>query len=84
MSAPAVSVRPEQPAETERQVPQGGVVEHRLAFLQLGDQDVADRAAGDAVAVDQLGWAVVGPASPSGVDLSAGPASSGARPLAGS
>jgi hypothetical protein len=53
----AFQVSPEQPAEAERQIPQGGVVEHRLAFCQVGDEDVADRAAGDAVAVDQLGRA---------------------------
>ena len=34
-----------------------GVVEHRLPFMQVGDEDVADRAAGDAVPVDQLGRA---------------------------
>ena len=53
----AFQVPPEQSAEAERQIPQGRVVEHRLAFGQVGDQDVADRAVGDAVAVDQLGRA---------------------------
>jgi hypothetical protein len=53
----AFQVSPEQPAEAERQIPQGRVVEHRLAFAQVGDQDVADRAAGNPVAVDQLGRA---------------------------
>jgi hypothetical protein len=50
----AFQIAPEQRAKTERQVLQGGVVEHRLAFLQVGDQHVTDRPAGDAVPVDQL------------------------------
>ncbi len=50
----AFKVPPEQSTQAARQVDEGGVIEHRLAFLQVGDEDVADRAAGDGVAVDQL------------------------------
>jgi len=47
-------ISPEQPAEAEGEIVQGGVVQHRLTFLQVGDQQVTHRPAGDAVSVDQL------------------------------
>jgi hypothetical protein len=50
----AFQISPEQPAQAERQIPQGGVVEHRLPFGQIGDEDIADRAAGNGITVDQL------------------------------
>ncbi len=51
----AFQIAPEQPSQVEGQVPQGRVVEHRLALGQVRDEQVTNRAAGDAMAVDQLG-----------------------------
>ena len=46
--------RQNRPARTCGQVAQGGVVDRGLAFAQVVHEQVADRPAGDAVAVDQL------------------------------
>ena len=50
-----LQVGPEQLAEHGGQRLQAGVVQRGLAFLQVVHQQVADRAAGQPVAVDQLG-----------------------------
>ena len=49
-----LEIGPKQFAEQVGQPLQGGEVHRRLAFAQVVDQHVAHRAAGDAVAVDQL------------------------------
>ena len=49
-----LQIGPKQLAEQVGQPLQGGEVHRRLAFAQVVDQHVAHRAAGDAVAVDQL------------------------------
>ena len=51
----AFQIAPEQPSQVEGQVPQGRVVEHRLALGQVRDEQVTNGAAGDVMAVDQLG-----------------------------
>ncbi|MGP8163628.1 MAG: hypothetical protein ACLQAN_07655 [Acidimicrobiales bacterium] len=53
----AFQISPEQPAQVEGQIAQRGVVEHRLAFLQVCDEQVTNWAAGDGVPVDELGRA---------------------------
>src|SRR5665213_142755 len=53
----AFQIPPEQPSQVEGQAPQGRVVEHWLPFLQVSDEQVANGAALDGIAVDQLGWA---------------------------
>ena len=49
-----LEVFPEQQAQVGRQRSQGGVVQARLALPQVVHQQVADRAAGQVVAVDEL------------------------------
>jgi hypothetical protein len=52
-----LEIGPEVPAELLGQRVQAVVVQGGLAFLQVVDQQVTDRAAGELVAVDQLGGA---------------------------
>jgi len=47
-------IRPEQLAEQVGEMLQRGEIHRRLTLAQVIDQHVADRAAGDLVAVDQL------------------------------
>ena len=49
-----LEVAPEEPAQHVGELVQGGVVDSGLAFAQVVHQQVPDRAAFDAVAVDQL------------------------------
>ena len=49
-----LEVFPEQQAQVGRQRSQGGVVQGGLALAQVVHQQVADRAAGQVVAVDEL------------------------------
>ena len=53
----AFEIPPEQATQVEGQVPQRRVIEPRLALLQVGDEQVANRAACDCVPTDQLGRA---------------------------
>jgi len=50
----AFQVAPEQPAQRGGETGQAGVVEHRLPFLQVGDEHITHWPALDAVPVDQL------------------------------
>ncbi len=54
-----LEVGPEVPAELLGQRVQAAVVQGGLAFLEVVDEQVADRAAGELVAVDQLGRAAL-------------------------
>ena len=47
-------VFPESPGQVVGQIFQAVVVQAGLTFVQVGDQQVPDRAAGEPVAVDQL------------------------------
>ena len=64
----ALQVAPEQAYQPPRQRRQGRIVHGWRAFLQVAHQQVADRAAGDRVAVDQLGHGALpdAPADPLG------------------
>src|SRR5271154_2043170 len=51
----AFQISPEEPSQVESQIPYCRVIEHRLAFGQVSDEEVTNWATGDGIAVDQLG-----------------------------